>query len=309
MPSMPEQVPTMTQASRSSAWRAYFLLSLASLAWAGNAVISRVAIGEVSPMLLTCARWLIVSVIFVVMRGGRLGDDARLLLPHWRTGLWMGAIGYTLFSAIIYVAAYYTQAVNLAILQGTIPVFVLLGALVLHGTRVGPLQVLGVALTLIGVIVVASKGDVHILMALAFNVGDLLMLVGCAAYALYALQLRDRPPIPAILFFMLMAAGAFVASLPLLVAEMLLGQTHWPTTNGLWVIAFVALAPSFIAQLSFMKGVELIGPGRAGVFVNFVPIFGAFLSVAILSEPFGVYHALALALVLSGIFLAERRTK
>lgn len=309
MPSMPDQGPTMTQASRSTAWQAYFLLSLASLAWAGNAVISRVAIGEVSPMLLTCARWLIVSMIFILMRRRRLGEDARLLWPYWRTGLWMGAVGYTLFSAIIYAAAYYTQAVNLAILQGTIPVFVLLGALALHGTRVGPLQIVGVALTLIGVVVVASKGDVHILMALAFNAGDLLMLVGCAAYALYALRLRDRPPIPALSFFMLMAAGAFVASLPLLGAEMLLGRTHWPTANGLWVIAFVALAPSFVAQLSFMKGVELIGPGRAGVFVNFVPIFGAFLSVAILSEPFGFYHALALALVLTGIFLAERRTQ
>jgi drug/metabolite transporter (DMT)-like permease len=243
------------------------------------------------------------------MRGGRLGDDARLLLPYWRVGLWMGALGYTLFSAIIYVAAYYTQAVNLAILQGTIPVFVLLGALAVHGTQVRPLQIVGVALTLIGVVVVASKGDVHILLTLAFNFGDVLMLIGCAAYAAYALKLRDRPPIPGILFFMLMAAGAFVASVPLLIAEILLGYTNWPTWNGIAVIVFVALAPSFIAQLSFMRGVELIGPGRAGVFVNLVPIFGAFLSVAILSEPFGFYHALALTLVLVGILLAERRAK
>lgn len=306
---MREQVPTAAQASRASSWQAYFLLSLAALAWAGNAVISRVAIGEISPMMLTCARWLIVSLIFVVMRGGRLGDDARLLLPYWRVGLWMGALGYTLFSAIIYVAAYYTQAVNLAILQGTIPVFVLLGALAVHGTQVRPLQIVGVALTLIGVVVVASKGDAHILLTLAFNFGDVLMLIGCAAYAAYALKLRDRPQIPGILFFMLMAAGAFVASVPLLVAEILLGYTNWPTWNGIAVIVFVALAPSFIAQLSFMRGVELIGPGRAGVFVNLVPIFGAFLSVAILSEPFGFYHALALTLVLVGILLAERRAK
>jgi drug/metabolite transporter (DMT)-like permease len=306
---MREQVPTTAQASRALSWQAYLLLSLAALAWAGNAVISRVAIGEISPMMLTCARWLIVSLIFIVMRGGRLGDDVRLLLPYWRVGLWMGALGYTLFSAIIYVAAYYTQAVNLAILQGTIPVFVLLGALAVQGTQVRPLQIVGVALTLIGVVVVASKGDVHILLTLAFNFGDVLMLIGCAAYAAYALKLPDRPQIPGILFFMLMAAGAFVASMPLLVAEIVLGYTTWPTWNGVAVIVFVALAPSFIAQLSFMRGVELIGPGRAGVFVNLVPIFGAFLSVAILSEPFGFYHALALTLVLVGILLAERRAK
>ena len=110
---------------RRAAWQAYLLLSLASLAWAGNAVVSRVAVGEVSPMVLTCLRWTIVSLIFLFLRGRRLRDDMRLLLPHWRTGLWMGAIGYTVFSAVLYIAAYYTQAVNLAILQGAIPVYVL----------------------------------------------------------------------------------------------------------------------------------------------------------------------------------------
>jgi drug/metabolite transporter (DMT)-like permease len=64
-----------------------------------------------------------------------------------------------------------------------------------------------------------------------------------------------------------------------------------------------------VAQLSFMRGVELIGPGRAGVFVNLVPIFGALLSVVILGETFGFYHASALALVIGGILLAEQRSR
>jgi drug/metabolite transporter (DMT)-like permease len=303
---MPEQEPTRAPPF---SWQAYLFLSAASFAWAANAVVSRVAVGEVSPMVLTCGRWLFVSVVFLVWRGRQLRDDARLLWPHWRFGLWMGAVGYTLFSVVLYVAAYFTQAVNLAILQGTIPVFVFIVALFFHGTRVRILQIVGVILTLIGIAVVASKGDWHVLTALAFNFGDVLMLIGCAAYGIYAIKLRDRPPLSGLLFFMLMAAGAFVASLPLLFAEMALGYSYWPTAKGWAVIAFVALAPSFVAQLSFMRGVELIGPGRAGVFINLVPIFGAFLSVVVLNEPFGAYHAVALALVLVGILLAERRAK
>lgn len=303
---MPENLPSIGTAAR-SAWRAYLLLSIAALAWAGNAVVSRVAIGEVSPMVLTCLRWTIVSLIFLVVRGRGLADDMRLLLPHWRAGLWMGAIGYTIFSAVLYVAAYYTQAVNLAILQGTIPVYVLLGALVLHGTRASALQMVGVLLTLTGVAVVASKGDVNVLLSLGFNFGDVLMLVGCASYAAYTLRLRDRPRLPGITFFMLMAMGAFASSLPLLAVEALLGLAQWPTAKGWGVVLFVAIAPSLVAQLSFIRGVELIGPGRAGIFVNLVPIFGAWLSVMILSETFGIYHALALALVIGGILLAEQR--
>lgn len=291
------------------AWQAYALLSVAALAWAGNAVVSRIAIGEVSPMVLTCVRWFIVSAVFLAVRRRSWRQDLQVLLPHWRIGLYMGAIGYTVFSAIIYVAAYSTQAVNLAILQGTIPVFVLLGALVFHGSRAGPLQIIGVLVTLAGVAVVASKGDLDILLGLGFNVGDVLMLVGCALYAVYALRLRARPAMPGLLFFMLMGFGAFAASLPLLAAEVALGRAYWPTPTGIAVILFVALAPSFIAQLSFMRGVELIGAGRAGVFINLVPVFGAFLSVAILGEPFGTYHAVALTLVLAGILLAERRAR
>ncbi len=291
------------------AWQAYALLSIAALAWGGNAVVSRIAVGEVSPMVLTCVRWLIVSAVFMAVRWRSWRGDMRVLLPHWRTGVWMGAIGYTVFSAILYIAAYYTQAVNLAILQGTIPVFMLLGALVFYGIRAWPLQIVGVLVTLAGVAVVASKGDLGILLSLGFNFGDVLMLVGCALYAAYALRLRERPAMPGILFFMLMGLGAFAASLPLLAAEIALGRSYWPTPTGMAVILFVALAPSFIAQLSFMRGVELIDAGRAGVFINLVPVFGAFLSVAILGEPFGIYHAVALTLVLAGILLAERRAK
>jgi drug/metabolite transporter (DMT)-like permease len=304
---MPEPASSVGPTPR-SAWQAYLLLSVASLAWAGNAVVSRIAIGEVSPMVLTCLRWTIVSAIFLAVRGRRLRDDVQLLLPYWRTGLWMGAIGYTIFSAVLYIAAYYTQAVNLAILQGTIPVYVLLGALLLHGTRAGALQILGVLSTLAGVAVVASKGDVGVLLSLGFNFGDLLMLAGCASYALYTLRLRDRPRLPGITFFMLMAMGAFASSLPLLAIEMLLGFSQFPTPKGMGVVLFVALGPSLIAQLSFMRGVELIGPGRAGIFVNLVPIFGALLSVLILGETFGFYHASALTLVIGGILLAEQRT-
>jgi drug/metabolite transporter (DMT)-like permease len=112
--------------------------------------------------------------------------------------------------------------------------------------------------------------------------------------------------VPGLVFFAALAAVAFVISVPLLVAEVMSGQGYWPTGKGWLILAYVALGPSFLAQLFFMRGVELIGPGRAGVFVNLVPVFAALLAVLILSEPFAWYHAMALALVLGGIALAEK---
>jgi drug/metabolite transporter (DMT)-like permease len=99
---------------------------------------------------------------------------------------------------------------------------------------------------------------------------------------------------------------ACLMSLPLLVFEAAMGTFQMPTMKGWLIVAFVTIGPSLVSQIFFMRGVELIGPARAGIFVNLVPIFAAFLAVLILGEPFAAYHAVALALVLGGIVIAER---
>src|SRR5262245_19713450 len=102
--------------ARSSPGQAFLLLTVAALVWGGNVVASRFAIGEISPMVLTCLRWLVVVVVFCLWSPRRILAEWPELRPHWRFGLAMGACGYTVFSAVLYVAAYFTTAVNLAIL-------------------------------------------------------------------------------------------------------------------------------------------------------------------------------------------------
>jgi drug/metabolite transporter (DMT)-like permease len=303
------QSPTAASSQRPAAAQAYLLLTIASLAWGGNVVASRLAIGEVSPMALTCLRWFVVVAIFMMVGRRQLIADWPLLRPHWRFGLIMGASGYTVFSAALFIAAYYTSAVNLAILQGALPVMVLIGALLADGTRIGAMQMFGVMLTLVGVFVVASAGNVETVASLGFNFGDVLMLLACASYAAYTVALRRKPDVPGLSFFFLMAAGGCLASVPLALIEAAVGKAQWPSLQGWAVVVFVGLFPSLIAQRAFMRGVELIGPGRAGLFVNLVPVFGAFLSVALLGEKFANYHAVALVLVLGGILLAEQAVR
>ena len=106
-----------------------------------------------------------------------------------------------------------------------------------------------------------------------------------------------------------MAFIAALASVPLLLLEAAQGGVVVPSAEGWLITAYIALFPSCLAQIFFMRGVDLIGPGRAGVFVNLVPVFAALLAVLILSEPFRWYHAGALVLVLGGIVIAQRRPK
>jgi drug/metabolite transporter (DMT)-like permease len=285
--------------------QAYVLLVFTTLIWGANAVAARLAVGEVSPMMLTFSRWIVCCLALGLCARQQIAQHWRALLPSWRFIALMGTLGFTGFNALFYAAAHHTTAINIAIIQGTIPVLVLLGSLLFFRTRIGGLQSLGVAITLAGIVVVASGGHPAQLAALGFNIGDVWMILASLLYAAYALGLRRRPDVPAIVFFAATAAVACLVSVPLLVAEIATGGFFVPTSKGWALILFVGLLPSFISQVTFIHAVGLIGPARAGVFLNLVPIFGPLLAVLVLGEPLSAYHAVALALVLGGIYIAE----
>ena len=285
------------------------LLALTALMFAGHSVAGRLAVGEISPMTLTCARWGLALIPLGLAQRGRLARDLSILRPRLGYTVAMGALGFTAFNALFYSAAHRTSALNLSILQGAIPAFVLIGARLLYGIRVRSWQALGALLTMVGVAAIACRGDVARLLALAFNDGDLLMVLACVFYAGYTVGLRERPTLPGLGFFTAMAAVAFATSLPLLGIEIAVGAFTPPTWRGVGVLFYAALFPSLIAQIFFMRGVQLIGPGRAGVFVNLVPVFGALLAVLLLGETFALYHAVALVLVVAGIAIAERAAR
>lgn len=300
----------MTQLRRLWRWlygQPYLLLTLTALAWGGNVIASRLAAGQISPMALTTLRWVGVSLLLAAVMGRQVRAEWPVLAPRWRSILVMSALGFTLFNALMFGAAYHTTAINIAIVQGVVPVFVLGGALAVFGTRIRLVQILGMALTLGGVATVAAQGDFAKLAGLAFNIGDVWMVIACISYAAYTLALRNRPKVSGFVFFTVLAWAALLISLPLLAYEVAAGTVIWPGLAGWAILLYVTVLPSFVAQIFFMRGVELIGPGRAGLFVNLVPVFGAILAVVILGEPFRLFHALALALVLGGIWLAEQR--
>lgn len=282
------------------------MLTLTSVFWAGNVVAGRLAVGEVSPMAITSLRWLISATLLLSIQHRTLAAEWPLIAPRWRTVLWMGVFGYTGFNALFYFAAHHTLGINLAIIQGSLPIFVLAGGVLFMGARIGPWQTFGVAMTLAGVVAVAARGDLGVLASLNFNLGDLLALGACFIYAFYTLALPNRPKVSALSFLTALACGAALSSTPLLGLEAALGQVVWPTARGWIIIAYIAVFPSLLAQICFMRGVELIGPARAGVFTNLVPVIGALFSVAFLGEAFGLYHAVGLGLVVAGIFTVER---
>ncbi len=305
-PSLPRSDAAPVLAPRSAAASAYPLLLFTMLLWGGNVVAAKWAVGEVSPQVLTCLRWAFACLALLLPAWrGFIGEWDRLR-RHWPYVLAMGAGGYTAYASLFYAAGRYTSGINVALFQGAVPVLVILLNYLVRRVPVGAGQAVGVCVTLAGALVAATHGDWRVLTTLGFNLGDGLMLVACLVYAGYTVALPARPKVSALTFFMGIALAGFVTALPPLAAEWALGQAIWPSPRGWAIVVFVALGPSLGAQLAFLRAVELIGPNRAGLFINLVPVFGAALSVLVIGEAFRWYDALAFALVLGGIVIAER---
>lgn len=288
---------------------AYTLLLLTTLFWGGNAVAGKLAVGHVSPMLLTTARWGLALAVLCLIGWPRLVADRQKIRSHAAYLALLGGVGFTVFNVALYSAVLYTSAINVSIEQAGIPMFIFIANFFLFRLRATPAQIVGFLVSVVGVLLTASHGDPTRLLALNVNFGDLLMLGGVVAYAGYTVALRFKPDIHWQSLMIALTAGGFLISLPFTAVEAWRGAVILPDARGWGVILYTAIFPSILAQLFYVKGVELIGANRTGLFVNLVPVFGTLMSVLILGEEFHLYHALALTLVLGGIGLAETNSR
>ena len=283
------------------------LLVLTALFWAGNTVAGQLAVGHVRPFQLVFLRWIMVASVLWALYGREVRAHWPVIRPRLGALALLAFVGFTAFNILFYIASESTSAVNIGILQGAMPGLVLVGTVLAYRTRVTAVQIGGVVLTMIGVILIATRGDPASLLTEAVNRGDALMLVACVLYAAYTVALRNRPAMPGAAFFTLLAVFAALTSLPPAIGEALLTEGYAaPTMQGWLVTLYVAIFPSCLAQLFFLRGVDAIGPGRAGVYINLVPVFAAFLAIVLLGQDFAWYHGAALVFVLGGVWLAQR---
>ncbi|MES0153843.1 DMT family transporter [Mesorhizobium sp. M0018] len=284
---------------------AYLFLLFTTLLWGGNSVAGKLAVGHISPMTLVFLRWLLAVLILLPIGWGTLRQDWPVVRRHWLLLGGLGACGFAFFNAIFYTALNYTTAINVSIEQAAIPIVIIIANFVLFRLRVNRVQIAGVVLTIIGVAVTASHGDLRQLLKLDLNFGDAIMLVAVLCYSFYSVGLRLKPIIRWQSLMLALSVAALVTSLPFFLWEIAAGKVIVPDARG-WAVAFyTAIGASVISQIFYIRGNELIGANRAGLFINLVPIFGTLLSVLIVGETFQLYQALALALVLGGISLAE----
>lgn len=288
---------------------AHLLLMLTSLFWAFNTIAGRAAVGEVSPLFIVSTRWFFVSIILTIICRKELLKTWSVLNSKLKWLVIMGLFGFTGFNSSYYIAAHDTIAINLGIVQGTMPAFIIIIAWFWLNEKVNFKQLIGVLITFLSVLVVVSSGDFNTLKTFEFNKGDIIMIFACTLYAVYAVGLRKKPKIGALALLTFFAYVAFLGSLPGLLYETYTNNLVLPGIKGIMILAVIIIFPSFLAQIFFMKGVEQIGPARSGLYTNLVPIFSSLLAVLFLGEDFKIYHLISLTLIFIGIYIFETQKK
>lgn len=290
-------------------WRQpYILLTLTPLFWAGNAVIGRAIVDDVPPAMMSEIRWTGAFLILLPFAWSELKQDWPVILRSLGILALLSFSGLAGFNTILYWALQYTTAINTSLLQSAMPLVIGLWSLALFADPLRPMQVAGIAVSLVGVTAVIAQGELARLLALDFNRGDVAMLVAVALYAFYSAILRKRPPIKARSLLAVTMGLSVLMLVPVVAVEGLVTEASIANAPGVWIgLGYIILFPSLIAYACFNRGVELIGANRAGPFFHLIPLFAAIMAVLFLGEELALYHGIGAAFILGGVALASRK--
>ncbi len=282
------------------------LLSLTSLFWAGNFVVGRGMHESVPPLALATLRWSIAFALLLPFAYPYLKRDWPVIRQNFGILFLLGATGIGCFNSFAYVGLNHTTALNGLIIQSAGPIMIMIMALLLFRVHISLRQLLGVLVSLVGVLVIVSKAVPGNLASLTLNKGDLWLLAAMVLWAVYTVFLRKRPDLHPMSFITVTIFIGAVLNLPFFAFEHFTVRQLQITPASLMAIAYVSLFPSVFAYLLYNKGVSLIGGNRAGVFLHLIPLFGSVLAILFLGEQFRFYHGLGFVLILAGVTLAVR---
>ena len=304
--------------------RTALLMTLPPLMWAGNAVVGRLMVGHMPPLMLNFARWLLAALLLAPLGWFALRDtqSRRAIAASWPYLLAIGCLGVGAYNAFQYLALTTSTPLNVTLIAASAPLWMLAVGALGFGQRAAPRQIAGALLSMAGVVLVVSRGSWTLLSQVQLVAGDIYILIAALSWAIYSWLLVQppawlRPPSRETLahwgwagfllvqmFFGVLAAGAAAA------AEAALMPSAAIDWRNAWVLAallFVATGPSIVAYRCWGLGVALGGPALAAFFANLTPLFAALLSALLLNETPHAYHAIAFALIVAGIAVSARQ--
>ncbi len=288
---------------------AYILLVVATLFWSGNFIVGKFAtLFQIPPLTLNVYRWISVWLILMPFTYKEIYNHLPSIKKNWLVISFMGVITISTFNSVVYFALNYTQVINAVLVLAAIPAATIVFSSLMNVEKTNIFQILGLFFSIIGIGSIISYGDIQKIISLSFNKGDLWMLVCVLSWALYSTLLKkNKFEFSQFSLIQLMVSAGILFLIPQLIYEKSIGLELNYNKAFFLILFYVVVFPAIAAYYCWQKGVEIIGPNRASMFIQLMPLFSAVMAIIIFNEKFQLYHFIGAIFIVLGIYLSNKK--
>ena len=291
--------------------KAYIMLVCASLFWSGNFIIGKFAfLTDIPPLSLVFYRWLLVWIILLPFTFKEIIKYKKTIIKNLPTLFFLGLTSVGLFNSFTYLSLMYTQVINSTLFNTAIPAIIILICFLFKIESTNKFQIIGLIVSIIGIISIITKLNLNILLSLDFNKGDLIMIGGVLSWGVYSSLLKKKTfTLPLLTLVHMICTFGLICVTPQYIYELSQGLVIKFDINLFYILIFLAIFPSIGSYYCWAGAVSIIGANRAGISLSLIPLFSSILAILLFKEQFQFFHLIGSILIVIGLFLSNKQVK
>ena len=291
--------------------KAYFMLVCATLFWAGNFMVGKFAFfSNVPPMSLVFFRWSLVWLLLLPFTYKEIIKYKEVIFKNLPLLLFLALTSVGLFNSFTYLSLVHTQVINASLFNTAIPAIIILLCFIFKIEKTNKYQILGLIISVLGILSIITKLNLEILLSLSFNKGDLIMIGGVISWGLYSSFLKKKKfTLPLLSLVHVLCTFGLIFIFPQFMFEFSQGQRINLNIELIYILIFLALFPSIGSYYCWAGAVSIIGANRAGIFLSLIPLFSTIMAIFFYNEQFKFFHLIGAILIIIGLFLSNKEIK
>tara|TARA_B100000963_G_scaffold223686_1_gene195062 strand:+ start:130 stop:1023 length:894 start_codon:yes stop_codon:yes gene_type:complete len=291
--------------------KAYFMLVCATLFWAGNFMVGKFAfLTNIPPMSLVFFRWSLVWLILLPFTFKEIIKHKDIIKNNLPLLFFLSLTSVGLFNSFTYLSLVHTQVINASLFNTAIPAIIILLCFIFKIEKTNKFQILGLIISVLGILSIITKLNLEIILSLNFNKGDLIMIGGVITWGLYSSFLKKKTfTLPLLTLVHVLCSLGLIFIFPQFMYEFSQGHTIDLDINLIYILIFLALFPSIGSYYCWAGAVSIIGANRAGIFLSLIPLFSTIMAIFFYNEHFQFFHLIGAILIILGLFLSNKEIK
>ena len=287
------------------------MLVFATLFWAGNFMVGKLAfLTNIPPMSLVFYRWSLVWIILLPFTYKEIIKSKEIIIKNLPLLLFLALTSVGLFNSFTYLSLVYTQVINASLFNTAIPAIIILLCFLFKIEKTNKYQILGLIISVLGILSIITRLDLQIIKSLNFNKGDLIMIGGVISWGLYSSFLKKKTfTLPLLTLVHVLCSFGLIFIFPQFFYEFSQGQEINLNIELFFILIFLALFPSIGSYYCWAGAVSIIGANRAGIFLSLIPLFSTIMAIFFYNEQFQFFHLIGAILIIIGLFLSNKEIK